>query len=81
MLSRLWSSLQTQLRRTCAPLGLATVQDLWYRRPAQLRAQPGGGAAWLHGLRDVPYSEAAEALCALPGVGPKVPQRSAGAFA
>ena len=39
---------------------------------AQLRAQPGGGAAWLHGLRDVPYSEAAEALCTLPGVGPKV---------
>ena len=39
---------------------------------AQLRAQPGGGAAWLHGLRDVPYSEATEALCTLPGVGPKV---------
>jgi N-glycosylase/DNA lyase len=39
---------------------------------AQLRAQPGGGAAWLQGLRDVPYSEAAEALCTLPGIGPKV---------
>lgn len=48
---------------------------------AQLRAQPGGGAAWLHGLRDVPYSEAAEALCTLPGIGPKVALWSAGAGA
>ena len=39
---------------------------------AQLRAQPGGGAAWLLGLRDVPYNEAAKALCTLPGIGPKV---------
>lgn len=35
-------------------------------------AQDGGGAAWLQGLRGVSYPEASEALCALPGVGPKV---------
>lgn len=39
---------------------------------AQLLAKPGGGATWLLGLRDVPYPEAVEALCALPGIGPKV---------
>ena len=39
---------------------------------AQLRAKPGGGAAWLQGLRDVPYQQASEALCTLPGIGPKV---------
>lgn len=39
---------------------------------AQLRAKPGGGTAWLQGLRDVPYQMASEALCTLPGVGPKV---------
>lgn len=32
----------------------------------------GGGAAWLQALRGVPYLEASEALCSLPGVGPKV---------
>ena len=31
-----------------------------------------GGATWLQGLREVPYLEASEALCSLPGVGPKV---------
>ena len=40
---------------------------------AQLVAKPGGGSAWLLGLRDVPYPEAAAALCTLPGIGPKVP--------
>ena len=39
---------------------------------ALLMAQQGGGAAWLQGLRDVSYPEASEALCTLPGVGPKV---------
>ncbi|WIA29588.1 hypothetical protein OEZ86_012079 [Tetradesmus obliquus] len=38
----------------------------------QLLSQPGGGEAWLLGLRDKPYAEAHEALCSLPGVGPKV---------
>ncbi|KAK9863991.1 hypothetical protein WJX84_001937 [Apatococcus fuscideae] len=39
---------------------------------AALRSKPEGGAAWLCSLRDVPYPEAAAALCTLPGVGPKV---------
>ena len=39
---------------------------------ALLAAKEGGGAAWLQGLRSVPYAEASEALCSLPGVGPKV---------
>ena len=39
---------------------------------AMLAAKEGGGAAWLRGLREAPYQEASEALCALPGVGPKV---------
>ncbi len=39
---------------------------------AQLLAKPGGGAAWLLGLRSVPYPEASAALCTLMGVGPKV---------
>jgi endonuclease III len=38
----------------------------------QLLAKPGGGQAWLLSLRDKPYNEAHEALCSLPGVGPKV---------
>ncbi|BDA51122.1 N-glycosylase/DNA lyase at N-terminal half [Coccomyxa sp. Obi] len=38
----------------------------------QLLEKEGGGAAWLQGLRQVPYQEASEALCTLPGVGPKV---------
>ena len=37
-----------------------------------LMEKEGGGAAWLQGLRQVPYLEASEALCSLPGVGPKV---------
>ena len=49
---------------------------------ALLRSKPGGGAAWLRALRDVPYADAVEALCTLPGVGPKVrlrcPQPSPG---
>lgn len=40
----------------------------------QLLEKEGGGAAWLQGLRQVPYQEASEALCTLPGVGPKVGQ-------
>ncbi|KAK9805430.1 hypothetical protein WJX73_005270 [Symbiochloris irregularis] len=39
---------------------------------AELMAKPGGGQAWLHSLRQVPYPEASAALCSLPGVGPKV---------
>ena len=36
-----------------------------------LLAKPGGGRQWLLSLRDVPYREASEALCELPGIGPK----------
>ena len=39
---------------------------------AALLEKPGGGAAWLAALREAPYEEAAAALCALPGIGPKV---------
>ena len=40
---------------------------------AQLRAQPGGGAAWLEGLRtDVELDDARQQLTTLCGVGPKV---------
>ena len=39
---------------------------------AQLMSKPGGGAAWLAGLRGVPYAEASAALQTLPGIGPKV---------
>eukprot|EP00775_Hariotina_reticulata_P014646 gene14646-14794_t len=38
----------------------------------QLLEKPEGGAAWLLGLRQKPYLEAQEALCSLPGIGPKV---------
>lgn len=38
---------------------------------AVLLAKPGGGSNWLLNLRNVPYREASEALCELPGVGPK----------
>jgi hypothetical protein len=37
-----------------------------------LLARPGGGEAWLRGLRCLPAAEAAAALEELPGVGPKV---------
>ncbi|DBA86490.1 TPA: hypothetical protein ACH3X2_005469 [Trebouxia sp. C0005] len=37
-----------------------------------LLAKPGGGKQWLYSLRNVPYKEASEALCELPGIGPKV---------
>ena len=37
-----------------------------------LMGKQEGGATWLQGLRGVPYLEASEALCSLPGVGPKV---------
>lgn len=39
---------------------------------AALREREGGGQQWLTSLRDAPYQSAAEALCTLPGVGPKV---------
>lgn len=39
---------------------------------AMLLQKQGGGGAWLHSLRGVPYPEAAAALCELPGIGPKV---------
>lgn len=38
----------------------------------ELNSKPGGGAAWLTGLRKVPFDAALESLCTLPGVGPKV---------
>ncbi|GLI60349.1 hypothetical protein VaNZ11_002470, partial [Volvox africanus] len=37
-----------------------------------LLAKPGGGRAWLLGLRQVGLEEAMEALTELPGIGPKV---------
>ncbi|GAX83730.1 hypothetical protein CEUSTIGMA_g11155.t1 [Chlamydomonas eustigma] len=37
-----------------------------------LRERPERGREWLLSLRDVPYEEAAAALCTLPGIGPKV---------
>ena len=37
-----------------------------------LNAQPGGGDAFLLNLRTQDYATASAALCALPGVGPKV---------
>ncbi|OVA05256.1 HhH-GPD domain [Macleaya cordata] len=37
-----------------------------------LQSKPGGGAAWLTSLRGFDLHEAVEALCTLPGVGPKV---------
>ena len=37
-----------------------------------LLAKPGGGREWLLSLRNAAYREAAEALCELPGIGPKV---------
>lgn len=39
---------------------------------AALAAAPGGGAAWLAALRTASFAEVVEALCTLPGVGPKV---------
>ncbi|PRW59786.1 N-glycosylase DNA lyase OGG1 [Chlorella sorokiniana] len=68
---------------TLEQLAAATEEDLradgfGYRAKyitgslAQLLARPEGGAAWLHSLRSVPYEEASEALCTLPGIGPKV---------
>ena len=68
---------------TIEQLGAATEEELrdagfGYRAKfvtgsaAALAAKPGGGEAWLLGLREASYAEAAEALCTLPGVGPKV---------
>ncbi|MCL7047296.1 hypothetical protein MKW94_000683 [Papaver nudicaule] len=37
-----------------------------------LQSKPGGGAEWLISLRELGLHEAVEALCTLPGVGPKV---------
>ncbi|MQL72779.1 hypothetical protein Taro_005138 [Colocasia esculenta] len=37
-----------------------------------LQVKPGGGAQWLNSLRSVELPEAIDALCTLPGVGPKV---------
>ncbi|KAJ7959160.1 Proteasome subunit beta [Quillaja saponaria] len=37
-----------------------------------LQAKPGGGAEWLESLRKLDLQEVIDALCTLPGVGPKV---------
>ncbi|XP_031273120.1 N-glycosylase/DNA lyase OGG1 [Pistacia vera] len=37
-----------------------------------LQSKPGGGAEWLMSLRKLELQEAIDALCTLPGVGPKV---------
>ncbi|WOL11844.1 hypothetical protein Cni_G20608 [Canna indica] len=37
-----------------------------------LQAKPGGGAVWLASLRELDLEEVIDALCTLPGVGPKV---------
>lgn len=39
---------------------------------AALQAKPGGGMNWLASLRKLDLQEAIDALCSLPGVGPKV---------
>ncbi|KAL2538485.1 N-glycosylase/DNA lyase OGG1 [Forsythia ovata] len=39
---------------------------------AALQAKPGGGVNWLASLRKLDLQEAIDALCSLPGVGPKV---------
>lgn len=38
----------------------------------ELQAKPGGGEKWLASLRKKELPEVIEALCTLPGVGPKV---------
>lgn len=38
----------------------------------ELASKSNGGAEWLMALRTVPFADACEALCTLPGVGPKV---------
>ena len=38
----------------------------------ELQAKPGGGEKWLASLREKELPEVIEALCTLPGVGPKV---------
>lgn len=37
-----------------------------------LQSKPGGGLEWLTSLRKLDLQRAIEALCTLPGVGPKV---------
>lgn len=37
-----------------------------------LQSKPGGGADWLSSLRGLELHEVIDALCTLPGVGPKV---------
>lgn len=37
-----------------------------------LQSKPGGGAEWLSSLRGLELHEVIDALCTLPGVGPKV---------
>lgn len=37
-----------------------------------LKSKSGGGKEWLLSLRNLPLEEAIEALCTLPGIGPKV---------
>lgn len=37
-----------------------------------LQSKPGGGVEWLESLRKMDLPEVIDALCTLPGVGPKV---------
>ncbi|KAJ7299178.1 hypothetical protein O6H91_Y287200 [Diphasiastrum complanatum] len=37
-----------------------------------LRMKDGGGIKWLHALKNTPLEQTTEALCTLPGIGPKV---------
>ncbi len=46
---------------------------------AALLAQPGGGRAWLLGLREAPLEQAVEALVTLPGGGEGAPGAREGA--
>lgn len=43
----------------------------------QLNEHPEGGEAFLQRLRQADYAQASAALCALPGVGPKVGEQAA----
>lgn len=69
-----------QMLRLCACLcvdfrpilGLTSRAKFIVNTVKALRAKPGGGAEWLHSLRGLELTAVIEALCTLPGVGPKV---------
>jgi 3-methyladenine DNA glycosylase/8-oxoguanine DNA glycosylase len=78
--SHAWHAFPTLAQLAAADEGALRGAGLGYRAryvvgtAAALASKPGGGEAWLAGLRseDVPTRDAAAALATLPGVGPKV---------